>query len=333
MSTSAETPTISPFARSFFLTGATASGKTKLGVEIALALDAEIVSLDSMALYRGMDVGAAKPTLDERRGVPHHLIDVVDPCEEFSVAEYLKRAALVVQEIESRGRFALFVGGTPLYLKAALYGVFDSPGADRAYREQLREIAEREGREAVWRMLREVDRVAAERLHPNDLKRVTRALEVNRLTGRAISEQQTQFDAEPLFDASAIFILTWEREELYRRINERVDQMMAQGFLEETRALFSADSPPGPTASKAIGYRELQEVLEGETTLESAVERVKQLTRNYAKRQETWFRSLEKAGARRVLASNRSFDAIRDELIGAIRKARDAQRNDVTDPR
>ncbi|MBQ6236236.1 MAG: tRNA (adenosine(37)-N6)-dimethylallyltransferase MiaA [Clostridia bacterium] len=168
------------------MTGPTAGGKTALGVELARRLGAEIVSLDSMAIYRKMDVGTAKPTLEERGGIPHHMLDVVEPSEEFSTAEYLRQAGKVVRGIESRGKVALFVGGTPLYLKTALFGVFEAPGADREYREELAELERREGPGTLWSKLREVDPVACERIHANDAKRLIRALEVYRATGRPI---------------------------------------------------------------------------------------------------------------------------------------------------
>lgn len=309
----------SPFASSFFLSGATASGKTSLGVEIARLIDAEIVSLDSMAIYRKMDVGTAKPTLAERRGVPHHMLDVVDPSEEYSVADYMRGAASVVRDIESRGKRALFVGGTPLYLKTMLFGVFDAPQADRELRERLNELEAREGKGALWERLRLVDPKAAEKLHPNDTRRVVRAIEIFKLTGRPISELQTQFDAPPLFDPARIFVLTWPREKLYERINKRVDLMMEQGFLEETRAVFEAERKPGPTASKAVGYRELYAAIKGETSLDEAVEKIKQLTRNFAKRQETWFRSLTKQGVKRVeIDENADHQALARRLAEAI---------------
>ena len=256
----------SPFADSFFLTGATASGKTALGVAIARELGAEIVSLDSMAVYRKMDVGTAKPTLEERGGVPHHMLDVVE------------------------------------------------------LRDELRAIAEKEGPYALWSILREEDPESALRLHQNDVKRVVRAIEVVRLTGKPMSAQLKEFSAPPLFEPGRIFILTRERDELYDRINRRVDEMMRAGFLEETRRLFESDPPPGPTASKAVGYRELKDVLDGRLALDEAVETIKRLTRNFAKRQETWFRSLTAQGARRIDAAGKSADALREEICGEIRK-------------
>ena len=309
----------SPFARAFFLTGATASGKTALGIAAAQEIGAEIVSLDSRAIYRGMDVGTAKPTMEERQGVPHHLFDVVDPEEEYSLVDYLKEAERVVADIESRGKKALFVGGTPLYLKGILFGVFESPGADPELRARLKE-REEVTPGTLWRELSVVDPAAAQRLHPNDVKRLVRALEVYKLTGNPISSQQTQFDAPPLVDPCRVFILTRPREELYARINQRVKLMMEEGFLEEVRLLEERGVELGPTSSKAVGYRETSRVLHGELSLDEAIERISQSTRNFAKRQETWFRSLCRDGARRLEASDRSFDELRAEFIDGIRR-------------
>ena len=309
----------SAFEACFFLSGATASGKTALGVRVAQELDAEIVSLDSMAIYRGMDIGTAKPSLEERAGVPHHMFDVAEPSEEYSLVEYLKEAEKVVAEIEGRGKRALFVGGTPLYLKAILFGVFESPAADSTLRDALRR-REEETPGALWRELNEVDPKTAARLHPNDVKRLVRALEVFKLTGVPISAHQTQFEAAPAVDPRRVFILTWPREELYRRINLRVERMVEDGFLDEVRRLADAGVELGPTASKAVGYREMAAVLRGEQTLEEAIERVSQATRNFAKRQETWFRSLEKLGARRIAADGAELEELAASLVAAFKR-------------
>lgn len=308
----------SAFSSCLFLSGATASGKTALAVRAAKEIDAEIVSLDSMAIYRGMDIGTAKPTFEERAGVAHHMFDVADPKQEYSLVEYLKAAENVVRDVESRGKRALFVGGSPLYLKAILFGVFESPPADPALRDSLRRQEEEE-RGSLWRALREVDPRAAARLHQNDVKRLVRALEVYKLTGVPISEQQTQFDAPPIVDPRRVFILTRPREELYRRINRRVEIMIQDGFLDEARRLFASGVTLGPTASKAVGYREMAAVINGEQTLEEAVERVSQSTRNFAKRQETWFRSLTALGAQRLEAQGKSSDELLHEFVDAIR--------------
>lgn len=318
METVQSTQESSAFASCFFLTGATASGKTALGAAAARELGAEVVSLDSMAIYRGMDVGVAKPTLKERLGVPHHMIDVADPREEYSLADYLRESEAVVRDVERRGGKALFVGGTPLYLKAILFGVFESPAADPALREKLRRMEERDAG-ALWRELERVDPRAAAKIHPNDVKRLTRALEVFRLSGKPISEQQTQFDAAPRTDPRRVFILTWSREELYRRINLRVRRMIDEGFLDEARRLEESGIRLGATASMAVGYREMRAVLKGERSLDEAIERVSQNTRNFAKRQETWFRSLEKIGARRLDANGKTFEELLSEFVDAIR--------------
>lgn len=309
----------SPFARAFFLTGATASGKTALGIAAAQEIGAEIVSLDSMAIYRGMDVGTAKPTVEERQGVPHHMFDVVDPEEEYSLVDYLKGAERAVADIESRGKKALFVGGTPLYLKGILFGVFDSPSANPELRAQLK-AREEEAPGTLWRELSVVDHDAAQRLHPNDVKRLIRALEIYKLTGLPISSQQTQFDAAPLVDPGRVFILTRPREELYERINKRVRIMMEEGFLAEVRRLEERGVELGPTSSKAVGYKETSRILHKELSLEEGIERISQSTRNFAKRQETWFRSLCRDGARRLETSRKSFEKLRAELVEGIRR-------------
>lgn len=305
------------FANAIFLTGATASGKSALGIDLAIRLNAEIVSMDSMAIYRKMDVGTAKPTLEERRRVPHRMIDVVDPTEEYSLMDYLRDSAEVVDDIESRGKVALFVGGTPLYLKAILFGVFSGPGADKALRDELLEKVERDGPEALWNELRVVDPETAQRLHPNDVKRVVRALEVFKLTGVPISRRQREFQSPPRVDARRAFILTRERETLYERVNQRVDEMIKNGFVDEVKRLVDAREL-GATASQAVGYRELAAFLRGEVELADAVETIKQYTRNFAKRQETWFRSLEKFGAQRVAADGRTRDEILDEIVANV---------------
>ena len=306
------------FERALFLTGATASGKTALGVELAQALDAEIISMDSMAIYRGMDVGAAKPTLEERRGIAHHMLDVAQPWQEYSAIDYLRESKRALDDVLARGKTALFVGGTPLYLKTLLFGAFDGPGADPEYRDALRRRAASEGVDSLWRELDACDHATALRLHPNDVKRVVRALEVYRLTGKPISERQREFSAPPLVSPGRVFILTWRRESLYARIERRVDLMMASGFLAEVERLTALERPMSATSSQAVGYRELAEVLRGETTLEDAVVKIKQHTRNLAKRQETGFRSLERDGARRVDADGKTLDELRDEILELV---------------
>jgi tRNA dimethylallyltransferase len=274
------------------LTGPTAAGKTGVGVELARQLDAEIISLDSMALYRGMDIGTAKPTVDERRAVPHHLVDVIEPHEEFSLAQYVAAAHNKIEELRGRGKEILFVGGTPLYLKGLLRGVFQGPPADWALRARLAEEAERQRSDYLHRRLGEVDPVAAERLHPNDTRRLIRALEVYQITGRPISQWQTQFESGRPADSCRVFVLDWPRQVLHARIDRRVEQMFAEGLVEEVRRLMAGPLPLGKTARQAVGYREVIEHLKGKRDLAQTIQLVKDHTRQLAKRQGTWFRSL-----------------------------------------
>jgi tRNA dimethylallyltransferase len=276
----------------WFLSGPTASGKTAVGLELARLLGAEIVSLDSMAVYRGMDIGTAKPTPDQRAAVPHHLIDLVEPDEEYSLARYVEDARAVVDTMAARGKVPLFVGGTPLYLKALLRGIFSGPPADWALRKRWQAVAAQQGAESLHAELARVDPASALRLHPRDTRRVIRALEVFEKTGRTISELQQQFDRARPAEACRVFVLDWPREELGRRIDRRVEAMFAAGLMEEVRGLMAGPHPPGRTASQAVGYREMIEHLRGAYDLAAAIERVKLRTRQFAKRQMTWFRGL-----------------------------------------
>jgi tRNA dimethylallyltransferase len=282
----------SPALDCWFLTGPTASGKTEVGVELARRLDAEIVSLDSMALYRGMDVGTAKPTADERRAARHHLVDLIEPHQEFSLAEYLDAAHRSIDEIRARGREVLFVGGTPLYLKGLLRGIFQGPPADWDLRRRLEEQAAAREPGFLHRRLAEVDPRAAKRLHPNDTRRLIRALEVYEKTGRPISQCQGQFAVGHAAEACRVFVLQWPTEELGARIDRRVDAMFAAGLVEEVRRLLGGPQPLGKTAAQAVGYREVIEHLRGRRGLPETVKLVKTHTRRFAKRQRTWFRSL-----------------------------------------
>jgi tRNA dimethylallyltransferase len=293
-----------PFRNVRVLTGPTGSGKTSLGTDLAERLGAEIVSMDSMALYRGMDIGTAKPSLEERRRVPHHLIDVLDPWESASVAWWLEQAAACCRDIESRGRQVLFVGGTPLYLKALLHGLFDGPPADPELRRRLFDEAERVSPQTLHNRLAGIDPVAAARLHPNDLRRVIRALEVWELTGRPISTWQQQWTDSEVRSAelsatphSALrtprcLWLDLPREQLYARIDARVREMVAAGWVEEARALRRQPQPLSREASQALGYQEINIFLDGGASLEETIAQVQRRCRRFAKRQLTWFRHL-----------------------------------------
>lgn len=275
------------------LTGPTASGKTSLSLRLAKAHDCEIVCMDSMQLYRGMDIGTAKPTEAEKAQAVHHMIDVADPTEDFSVARYQEMAEACIADIHARGHRALLVGGTGLYLRALRQKMsMGEAAADEQLRAELQEIADREGgREVLHERLRQVDPKTAERLHVNDVRRVIRALEVYQLTGRPFSQQE-QIQEESRF-SYRVASLTMDRAILYQRIEQRVDDMMAQGLAQEVAHLLSGGIPADAKAMKAIGYKELIPYCQGQCTLEEAVYALKLNTRHYAKRQLTWMRREE----------------------------------------
>ena len=285
--------TIAPVsADCWFLSGPTASGKTPIGIELAQRLNAEIISMDSMAVYRGLDIGTAKPSLAERQRVPHHLIDCLDPGEEFSLASFLHAAHRAIDEITSRGRQVLFVGGTPLYLKSLLRGIFEGPPADWELRSRLKEEAAAGPPGLLHARLQSIDPQAAEKLHASDTRRLIRAIEVFEKTGRPISAWQQQFATGRSAEECRVFVLAWPREQLQERINARVDQMFQAGLVDEVATLLNQGVRLSSTASQALGYREVVEHLSGGPNLSETIELVKTRTRQFAKRQETWFRSL-----------------------------------------
>jgi tRNA dimethylallyltransferase len=250
-----------------------------------------------MTLYRGMDIGTAKPDSVARASVPHHLLDILDPHEEFSVAEYVRAAEQACREIVSRGRTPLFVGGTGLYLRGVLRGVFEGPQANWEIRRRWSEVAEREGAGAVHSRLQEVDVALADRLHPHDLRRVIRGLEVFELTGIPLSEQQRQ-PPLPLTDRPRhVYWLDPPRDWLHARIDERVRAMFAHGLVAEVERLLAADKPLSHTARQALGYKEVIEHLSGAIPLEITIKQIQARTRQFAKRQHTWFRNLEECTA------------------------------------
>ena len=269
--------------------GPTASGKTALAVRLAKRLDGEIVNMDSMQIYRRMDIGTAKPTPEEREGIPHHLLDIVEPTESFSVAEYAQRAETCHREIVGRGKLPILVGGTGFYLRALTDGLhLGSVPSDPELRERLKDsAADENGKQALFQQLVTIDPDTAARLHPNDVARVSRAVEVYLLTGKPLSQQQNPVQERPF--TFCLFGTTLERSELYRRIEKRVDAMMALGLLGEVRALLASGVPPEAQAMQGIGYKELVPVVLDHTPLAEAVTLLKQNTRHYAKRQWTWF--------------------------------------------
>lgn len=271
--------------------GPTASGKTAVAVELAKRLGGEVISCDSMQIYRRMDIGTAKPTEEEKCGVPHHLIDAVEPDAPFSCAEYVTRAAQAAKEITARGKLPILCGGTGLYLDRFLCGEMEETQADEALRASLFAYAESEGIEALHARLLAVDPESAQAIHPNNVKRVVRALEIYEQTGIPKSEfdRRSQVVESP-YDATVIGLFYPRREVLYERINRRVDIMLADGLLEETEKLMREGVfEVNQTAAQAIGYKELLGYFDGNETLGEAAENLKTATRRYAKRQITWF--------------------------------------------
>ncbi len=300
----------------WFLTGATATGKTAVALALAERLGAEIVSLDSMTVYRGMDVGTAKPTAEEQAVVPHHLLDIVDPADEYSVAQYVIDAAAMVAAIRARGREVLFVGGTPLYLKSLLRGLFDGPPANWELREEIEEELEQVGQAALHERLEQVDPVAASAIHPHDTRRMIRALEVFRATGEPLSHQQMQFDDGRRAEECRVFVLRRERLELHRRIEQRVEAMIDAGLVDEVRGLTADGKCLGRTASQAVGYREAIQFLASEIDAGQMLAQMKARTRRFAKRQGTWFRSLSECRFVDV-AGELDAAAVASEIVAA----------------
>ena len=270
--------------------GPTASGKTWLGVELAKKYGGEVISADSMQIYKGMDIASAKPTEDEMQGIPHHLIDFLDRDIVFSAADYVRLAREKIDEVLSRGKLPVIVGGTGLYIDSLLENVkFSEGGSDEVYRETLYAFAAQEGNEALHRRLEEVDPEAAESIHPNNTVRVVRALEVYHVTGRKFSElkKESRTEESP-YDSLIIGLNYHDRQKLYDRINLRVDEMAERGLVEEARELY--DHGGMKTAANAIGFKEFIPFFQGVETLEACIDKIKQETRRYAKRQLTWFR-------------------------------------------
>jgi tRNA dimethylallyltransferase len=274
------------------IVGPTASGKSELGIKLALLLNGEIINLDSVQVYRGLYIATAKIPPDEQRGVPHHLIDIAEPTENFTAGQYAKLAARVIREIESSGRTAILVGGTGFYLRALVRPLFEGPKTDLRLRARLIELRDRRGPQHLHKLLRRIDAKAAARLAPKDWSRVMRAIEVYFQTGRRISEAQPETPPPPEF-ASRIRVIALNppRDELYARINRRAEAMFASGLVEEVERLIASGVPPDAKAFKAHGYRRVVEYLEGKRTREDALDQMKLDTRHYAKRQLSWWRA------------------------------------------
>ncbi|MCX7884487.1 MAG: tRNA (adenosine(37)-N6)-dimethylallyltransferase MiaA [Caloramator sp.] len=277
------------------IAGPTASGKTSLSIELSKRIDGEIVSADSMQIYKYMDIGSAKPTIDEMQGIPHHMIDIIKPEEEFSVALYRQKAGECIDDIISRGKKPIVVGGTGLYINSITYPLdFTNTAQDKEYRSYLQKLAENFGGEYIHNMLKEVDIESAARLHPNDIKRIIRALEVYKNTGKTMTEYKLESKLKDIEYNFAYMGLYMDRQKLYDRINKRVDEMFEKGLVDEVKKLKEMGYNKNMTSMQGIGYKEVFDYLDGLYTLDEVKDIIKQNTRRYAKRQLTWFRREER---------------------------------------
>lgn len=299
--------------------GATASGKTALAVEIAKHFDGEVVSCDSMQIYKHMDIGTAKPTKDEMQGIAHHMIDIAEPWENYSVAAFVKTARMCIDDILFRGKLPVLAGGTGLYMDSVINNIeFADYGADAEYREELKKAAEEKGAEFIHDILSEKDPEAAKKIHPNNVRRVIRALEICRVSGKTFSEVNREARKEPVYDA-LIFEIAADRELLYERINRRVDDMLDAGLEDEVRRVMSICRGKDTTAMQAIGYKEFKDYFAGAATLEETAEKIKLESRRYAKRQMTWFRRNSKI-QRLILQDCYSLNKIYEQCFTSIEK-------------
>lgn len=273
------------------IVGPTATGKTAASIHLAQKFDGEIISCDSMQVYRGLNIGTAKATAEEQMAAKHHLIDILDVDESYSVADFVERAESVIAEMSLRGKLPIIAGGTGLYARSLLQSAdFSENSRNDLVRNELEEKAKTDVN-ALYERLKEIDPYTAERLHPNNVKRLVRALEYYEVTGRSISSQiEVTQTTEKKYDYLMLCLVYRDREKLYEKINQRVDEMFEDGLIEEAKEIYESLNSKEETASQAIGYKELFECFEGRATLEAAREKIKQGTRRYAKRQMTWFR-------------------------------------------
>ena len=273
------------------ITGATASGKTSLSIELAKSLGGEIVSADSMQIYKYMDIGTAKPTIEERENIPHHLLDIISPFESYSVADYVKDASCVVSDIYKRGKLPIVTGGTGLYVTSLVNDVdFDDTCDDPTLRDELFEIAKREGANKLLEILSEFDEISAKELHPNNVRRIVRAIEFYKTTGKTISEHKYETKLKKSRFESIIFSISHDRGELYQRIEKRVDAMIEQGLTDEVKKLIDMGCSKKLQSMQAIGYKQLLDYFSGLSTFDEAIRIIKRDSRRYAKRQLTWIR-------------------------------------------
>ncbi len=297
------------------IVGPTAVGKTETGVKVAQKIDGEVISGDSMQVYKFMDIGTAKPTREEMGGIPHYLIDSIEPDEEFNVAVFQNFVEKYLVYIHNKGKLPIIVGGTGLYIRSVIdHYDFTPPGEDPARREELKRLSDEQGNEPLVKMLERIDPVSAGRIHPNDTRRLIRALEVYYATGRPISAFQYHSERLPPKYNLAYFGLAMDREQLYLRIEKRVDAMISRGLVDEVKKLMDMGYGAHLTSMQAIGYKEIIDYLNGLYTLEEAVELIKRNTRRFAKRQLTWFRQDPRIRWKAV-ESYSNFDEIANEIV------------------
>ncbi len=270
--------------------GPTASGKTSLSIELAKQINGEIISADSMQIYKDMDIGTAKPSTEEMQGIKHYLLDFVPPEERYSVAQYKIDAKKAIKEILEKGKVPIIVGGTGLYVDSLIYEIeYNDIKLDEEYRKKLEEIAEKQGLEVLYKKAQEIDPQAMQKISANDKKRIMRVIEIYKATGKTKTEQEIESRKKPVEYDYKVFAINWERETLYQRINKRVDIMLEQGLIEEVKSILKKYQK-FPTAMQGLGYKEVVDYLDGKYTKEEMIEKIKMETRRYAKRQLTWFR-------------------------------------------
>lgn len=270
--------------------GPTASGKTALSIELAKKINGEIVSCDSMQIYKDMDIGTAKPTIEEMQGIKHYMLDFVSPDERYSVADYKKQAKQAIREIIEKGKVPIVVGGTGLYVDSLIYEIeYQDIEFDEKYRKQLEERSKKEGLEVLYNEAKKIDPEAITKISPNDKKRILRILEIYNATGKNKTEQEEESRKNEVEFDYKVYAISWDREKLYDRINQRVDIMIDQGLIEEVQKIYSKYNK-FPTAMQGLGYKEVLEYLEGKCNKQEMIDKIKQETRRYAKRQLTWFR-------------------------------------------
>lgn len=311
------------------ITGPTATGKTKLSVMLAKAINGSIISADSVQVYRGMDIGSAKATVEEREGVRHYLLDIREPEESFSVWDFQMEAKKAIAEIAAEGKIPILVGGTGFYIQALLYDIQFEEKPPTFAREKWERIAEEKGYDYLYAKLKEIDFASTEKIHANNHKRILRALEYYELTGEKISVHNERESQRESAYQEFFYVLNMDRKLLYDRINQRVDKMMEDGLLEEVKALYDKGYQPEMTSMQALGYKEILHYLSGKWSLEKAIEELKKGTRHFAKRQITWFK--REKNVKWVLLDNYSFDynvicdTMRRDIINHIQIEREKE--------